>query len=90
MLPHQTYSPHIAPSDFHLIGPLTYGLLGHHYYKGDEALLNALTEWLQKKENKLYWMERSLLIESKLKNNDSVEITNKMPPCIRIYYSTVH
>jgi hypothetical protein len=69
MLPHQPYSPDIAPSDFHLFGPLTDGLLGHHYYKGDEALLNALTEWLQQKENKLYWVERSLLIESKLKNN---------------------
>jgi len=54
---------------FHLFGPLTDGLLEHHYYEGDEALLNALTECLQKKENKLYWVEGSLLIESKLINN---------------------
>jgi len=69
MLPHQPYSPDIAPSHFQLFGPLTDGLLGHHYYEGDEALLNVLTEWLQKKENKLYWVEGSLFIEYKLKND---------------------
>lgn len=54
---------------FHLFDPLADGLLEHRYYEGDEAFLNALTEWLQKKENKLYWVEGSLLIESKLINN---------------------
>lgn len=44
MLPHEPYSPDIATSVFHLFGPRTDGLLGQHYYEGDEAVLNALPE----------------------------------------------
>ena len=31
LLPHTPYSPELAPSDFHLFGPMNVGLGGHHF-----------------------------------------------------------
>jgi hypothetical protein len=65
MLPRHPYSPAIAPSKFPLVGPLTDGLLGHHYYERAETLQNALPQWLQKKESNFNWVEGRLLINTK-------------------------
>jgi hypothetical protein len=59
-LPLQPYSPDIASPDFHSVGPLTEGLLGHHYYEGDETLQNALLQWLQKKESNFNWWKEDM------------------------------
>jgi len=36
----------LAPSDYHLLGPLKYHLRGHQY-ETDEAVLEAVRSWLR-------------------------------------------
>jgi nucleoside-specific outer membrane channel protein Tsx len=40
------YSPDLAPSDYHLFGPLKDHLWGHHY-ETDEAVQEAVRSWLR-------------------------------------------
>jgi histone-lysine N-methyltransferase SETMAR len=40
------YSPGLAPSNYHLFGPLNDHLRGHHY-ETDEAVQEAVQSWLQ-------------------------------------------
>ncbi|KAG8229468.1 hypothetical protein J437_LFUL008242 [Ladona fulva] len=44
-LPHPPYSPDLAPSDFHLFGPLKDGLRGEHFQDSD-AVVKAVRKWL--------------------------------------------
>ncbi|PNF14748.1 hypothetical protein B7P43_G08352 [Cryptotermes secundus] len=38
VLPHPPYSPDLAPSDFHLFGPMKDGLHGHHFPDNDAVI----------------------------------------------------
>jgi hypothetical protein len=42
---HPPYSPDLAPSDYHLFGPLKDHLRGYHY-ETDEAVQEAVRSWL--------------------------------------------
>jgi hypothetical protein len=46
LLLHPPYSPDLAPSDHHLLGPLKDHLRGHHYGT-DEAVQEAVRSWLR-------------------------------------------
>jgi hypothetical protein len=46
LLSHPSYSPDLAPSDYHLFGPLKYHLRGH-YYDTDEAVQEAVRSCLR-------------------------------------------
>ena len=45
-LEHPLYSPNLAPSDFHLFGPLNSHLGGHHF-ANDDAVIQEVTRWLR-------------------------------------------
>lgn len=45
VLPHPPYSPDLAPSDFHLFGPLKFALSGR-VFKTNEEIKAALQSWL--------------------------------------------
>lgn len=45
ILPHPPYSPDLAPSDFHLFGPLKNSLRGIHF-GDDESVKAAVEQWL--------------------------------------------
>ena len=44
-LEHPTYSPDLAPSDYHLFGPLKDALTGRRF-TSDEGVKKAVHEWL--------------------------------------------
>jgi transposase len=46
LLFHPPYSPDLAPSDYHLFGPLKDYLRSHHY-ETDEAVQEAVRSWLR-------------------------------------------
>jgi transposase len=50
---HPPYSPDLAPSDYHLIGPLKDHLKGYHY-ETDEAVQEAVQSWLRGAGTDLY------------------------------------
>lgn len=47
-LPHPPYSPDLAPSDFHLFGPLKEAMGGRKFHS-DEEVRNAVHEWLRRR-----------------------------------------
>ena len=53
LLPHPRYSPDLAPSDFHLFGPLKEDLRGHHF-EDTETLKRAVRQWFRKKDTNFY------------------------------------
>jgi hypothetical protein len=44
VLPHPLYSPDLAPSDFHLLGPMKDGLRGQHFPSND-AVVRVVKQW---------------------------------------------
>jgi histone-lysine N-methyltransferase SETMAR len=50
---HPPYSPDLAPSDYHLFGPLKDHLRNHHY-DNDEAVQEAVRNWLRGAETDFY------------------------------------
>jgi histone-lysine N-methyltransferase SETMAR len=46
-LEHPPYSPDLAPSDFHLFGPLKNHLGGRHF-EDDNAVIQEVTRWLRR------------------------------------------
>ena len=44
VVPHPPYSPDLAPSDFHLFGPMKDGLCGKHCSSYD-AIIQAVKQW---------------------------------------------
>jgi len=44
VVPHPPYSPDLAPSDFHLFGPMKDGLRGQHFPSND-AVVRAVKQW---------------------------------------------
>jgi len=53
VLSHPSESSDLTPSDYHRFEPLRKSLQGH-YYTNDEALQNALCQWMQRKESNFY------------------------------------
>ena len=43
-----TIRPHLAPSDFHLFGPLKNNLFGRHF-ANDDAVIQEVTLWLRQR-----------------------------------------
>ena len=44
VVPHPQYSPELAPSDFHLFGPMKDGLRGQHFPRYD-AVVRTVKQW---------------------------------------------
>jgi hypothetical protein len=50
---HPLYSPDLAPSGFHLFGPLKYHLLAEHF-PNDEAVEREVTAWFRQQPKEFY------------------------------------
>ncbi|GFR73167.1 histone-lysine N-methyltransferase SETMAR [Elysia marginata] len=55
-LPHPSYSPDLAPSDYHLFGPMKQALRGKHY-ENDEEVKSAVKTWLKEQRIRYYKLE---------------------------------
>ena len=53
VLPHPPYSPDLAPSDFHLFGPMKRYLGGKHFTDDDEVQENV-RHWLLQQPTEFY------------------------------------
>ena len=53
VLPHPPYIPELAPSDFHLFGPLKDALHGARF-EDDESMIGAVRLWLLEQETSWY------------------------------------
>ncbi|GFS16811.1 histone-lysine N-methyltransferase SETMAR [Elysia marginata] len=53
ILPHPPHSPDLAPSDYHLFGPLKHELAGKRF-DDDEVLVDYLRKWLQKLDGSFF------------------------------------
>ena len=45
VLPHPPYSPDLAPSDFHLLGPMKDGLCWQHFPSND-TIIASVEQWV--------------------------------------------
>jgi hypothetical protein len=48
-IPHPPFSPDLAPSDFHVFGPLT-GSLSGRQFRDDDEVRSAVHEWLRTRQ----------------------------------------
>ncbi|KDR22890.1 hypothetical protein L798_14745, partial [Zootermopsis nevadensis] len=53
VLPHPPYSPDLAPSDFHLFGPLKDAIRGTRF-EDDESVIQAVRTWLRAQDKSWY------------------------------------
>jgi len=53
VLPHPPHSPDLAPSDFHLLGPLNDALRGTRF-EDDESVIRAVRTWIREQEMSWY------------------------------------
>lgn len=53
LLVHPPYSPDLAPSDFHLFGPLKSHMRGKNF-DSDAAVIEAVSEWLKRQPKEFY------------------------------------
>jgi len=53
VLPHPPYSPDVAPSDFHLFGPLKDALRATRF-EDDESVIRAVWTWICEQETSWY------------------------------------
>lgn len=53
ILPHPPYSPDLAPSDFHLFGPLKNAIRGTKF-EDNEGVINAAKKWLREQDKMWY------------------------------------
>jgi len=53
VLPHPPYSPDLAPSDFHLLGPLKDALRGTRF-EDNESVIRAVRTWLHEQKTSWY------------------------------------
>ena len=53
LLTHPPYSPDLAPSDFHLFGPLKESMKGIHF-QTDEEVKAAVSNWLRSQSTEFY------------------------------------
>jgi histone-lysine N-methyltransferase SETMAR len=54
VLDYPAYSPDLAPSDYHLFGPLKDAFKGHRFIS-DEAVKEAVHEWLAAQSKTLFF-----------------------------------
>jgi hypothetical protein len=62
VLPHPPYSPDLAPSDFHLFGPMKGGLRGKQFPNTD-AVIEAVKKCLSQTDSDFYRAGIQRLIE---------------------------
>jgi len=62
VLPHRPYSPDLAPSDYHLFGPLK-GNLGGKMFCNNEEVIQDAQEWL-------HWQPKDFFLSGKRKLPD--------------------
>jgi histone-lysine N-methyltransferase SETMAR len=62
LLKHPAYSPDLAPSDFHLIGPLKHHLSAEHF-PDDEAVEREVTAWFQQQPKEFYAADFQRLVK---------------------------
>ena len=73
VLEHPTYSPDLAPSDFHLFGPLKNALRGRRFVADDEVK-EAVHDWLRSQPQTFFPTAlRSLQIAGLKKKGDYIE-----------------
>ena len=88
VMAHPTYNPHLAPSDYHLFGPLKEALRGHRF-TSDQEVKEAVHAWLAA-QPKMFFSEgfRNFVndgpsaLKSKgtmLKNDDNVSFLLVLP-----------
>ena len=53
LLPHPSYSPDLAPSDFHLFGPLKEFTRGTKF-ESDDEVKSVVSEWLRHQSKDFY------------------------------------
>ena len=53
LLTHPPYGPDLAPSDFHLFGPLKNHMRGKHFTTDDDVI-DAVSEWLRRQPRDFY------------------------------------
>ena len=53
VIPHPPYSPDLAPSDYHLFGPMKEGLQGNQY-GNDNEVKTAVLNWLRHQPAEFY------------------------------------
>ena len=53
VLPHPPYSPDLAPSDFHLFGPLK-EFLGDQHFSTDDEVKQAVLGWFSRTDKSFY------------------------------------
>jgi histone-lysine N-methyltransferase SETMAR len=53
VLEHPQYSPYLAPSDFHLFGPLNHHLSTEHF-PDDKPVKREVTTWFQQQPKEFY------------------------------------
>ncbi|KAF6027711.1 hypothetical protein EB796_013984 [Bugula neritina] len=63
-LPHPPYSPDLAPSDFHLFGPMKEGLRGQRF-STDEEVKTAVRSWLRSQPSSFYEARIHALIKQR-------------------------
>ncbi|GFR81392.1 histone-lysine N-methyltransferase SETMAR [Elysia marginata] len=61
-LPHPSYLPDLAPSDYHLFGPMKQSLRGKHY-ENDEEVKNGVKTWLKEQPIQFYEAEIRALVK---------------------------
>jgi hypothetical protein len=62
MLEHPAYSPDLAPSDYHLFGPLKNALRGRRFYTGKEVR-EGVHKWLRDQPKTFFLEEIRKLVD---------------------------
>jgi hypothetical protein len=65
ILEHSPYSPDLAPSDFHLFGPLKHHLSAEHF-PDDEAVEREVTAWFRQQPKEFYAAGLGLFVKKRL------------------------
>jgi histone-lysine N-methyltransferase SETMAR len=62
LLPHPPYSPHLAPSDYHIFGPLKETLCGHRFGSHGDVQ-QAVQMWLLEQSKSFFFEGMKKLVE---------------------------
>jgi hypothetical protein len=57
--PHLPQSPDLAPSDYHIFGPLK-EVMGRKTFRSDEEVQQVVYEWLHMRPKYLFFLEESM------------------------------
>jgi hypothetical protein len=88
VLPHPPYSPDLAPSDYHLFGPMKRILGGKRFWNNDEVIA-AVQSWIHKQSETFFETGIKKLPECWHKcmtvNRDYIE-----KQCVRLFHFVVN